>query len=121
MADSLAARVETGAPALGLPHARSARARVLAERGQADEACAHADWLVATVRAGWRGGRDCPRRRGARRCGAGDLKQAAAIIAQLERAPRIRDNFKYPSLLPELVRTALACSEPVVAERLTEG
>ena len=40
------------------------------------------------------------------RCGAGDLKQAAAIIAQLERAPRIRDNFKYPSLLPELVRTA---------------
>ncbi len=46
---------------------------------------------------------------------------ATALLAEIDAHPGSRDNENYPSLLPALVRTALATDNPQLAHQLTTG
>jgi hypothetical protein len=51
----------------------------------------------------------------------GRPQQAKALVSELEQFPGIRADPYYASLLPELVRTALALQDPELAARLVDG
>jgi class 3 adenylate cyclase len=51
----------------------------------------------------------------------GQAKQAQALLAELEQWPGTRADPYYASLLPELVRFALALNDPALAVRLADG
>jgi len=123
LAGSLAARAEGSGSTFVLLMARSTQARLLAERGEGEQACAHADWLVETARATGESQQIAPALGGVARArlASREREQAAALLAELERTPNFRENPYYPAHLPDLVRAALACAEPALAERLAEG
>ncbi|MFN2470877.1 MAG: adenylate/guanylate cyclase domain-containing protein [Gaiellaceae bacterium] len=134
-AEQLAARAEAGRAHMPLLDARSTQARVLAYQGQLDQAAKLADRvlraaregghqealfiglsLAALVEVGRQGGRE----------------RAAALLAELVqraragRSRRLRLSFSpndayYVAAVPELIRTALAASQPALAERMLEG
>jgi class 3 adenylate cyclase len=96
------------------------QARLFVQRGQLEEATAAAESAVAGARQGgenwlveaaFSGGALVHLARGEADC-------AVALLAELERLPS--DPF-YASYLPAIIRTAVACGDRALAERLMEG
>ncbi|MFN2471109.1 MAG: adenylate/guanylate cyclase domain-containing protein [Gaiellaceae bacterium] len=125
LADSLVRGSEGSGSTFVLVLARSTQARLLAARGENEQARTHSKWLVETTRASGEAQliaqafgavarvRLAERER--------EREQAAALLGELERTPNFRQNPFFPAHLPDLVRAALACAEPGLAERLADG
>lgn len=104
--------------------ARFVEASILALRGDGAQAIAHAEWLE-------REGRDArdvqwiaPGFAGAALAllAGGQPERALGLIAELNDLPSSRgDVQQYLSLLPELVRTAIACGDVSLAGELPDG
>ena len=101
---------------------RSVQLRLLAERG-AHEHTPAVDELVATAReAGQPQWYAIAFAAAARmRLAWGHRPQANALLGELEQVPGTHGDPQYASVLPELVRTALALEQPQLAERLVDG
>ena len=101
---------------------RSLQLRLLAQRGAHEQAPA-ADELLARAReSGEPQDRAMAFAATARLLLAqGRPEQAHALLVELEQVPQIRDDPYYASLLPELVRTALALEQPQLTARLVDG
>jgi tetratricopeptide (TPR) repeat protein len=96
--------------------------RLLAQRGAHDKAPA-ADELVAKARESGE-----PQHRAMAFAAAtplllarGQPQQARALLAELDQVAKIRVDPYYDSLLPELVRSALALGDAELAARLADG
>ena len=101
---------------------RSLQLRLLAARGAQEHAPA-SDELVAAARENGEP-QSCAMAfaAGARLLVAqGRSQQANALLAELEQVPAIRSDPYYASLLPELVRSALALGDSGLAARLLDG
>ena len=51
----------------------------------------------------------------------GRPNEAQALLVELQQVPKLRSTFVYPSVLPRLLRTALAIGAPELAARLVDG
>ena len=101
---------------------RSLQLRLLAERGAHADAPA-ADSLLAAAR---QSGEPQPcawafSAAARLRLAQGRPEQASALLLELEQVAGIRADPNYASLLPELVRTALALGDAELAARLVDG
>ena len=103
--------------------ARCTQARLLAHRGEMAGAAAAAQWAVS-------GAREMDETQmiatafspGALiHLGLGEPERALALLAELERVPAVRETVFYVGSLPEMVRSAIACGDLALAERLTRG
>jgi class 3 adenylate cyclase/tetratricopeptide (TPR) repeat protein len=121
--ERLAQRSEASRLVLYMLLLRWTKARLLAYRGELAEAALHAEWAVAAARESG----ETQMIPGAFSVGAlvqlglGEPQVAAALLAELERVPAVRETVYYPAYLPEMVRTAVGCGDPALAERLREG
>jgi class 3 adenylate cyclase/tetratricopeptide (TPR) repeat protein len=122
-AGPLAERGEAGRNVMTAVEARAVQLHLLAERGQHDQAQAAAENLIA----------------GAREIGQSALiaaafataaellvaegrpRQAQTLLVELHRVPEICTDLYYASLLPRLVRTALAVPDAELGARLADG
>jgi hypothetical protein len=117
-----AAQRSTGARDLGFIEPGSVELRLLAACG-ADGLAVAADELVAAAReVGYAQFYALAFTAAARvRLGQGRPHEARALLAELDGVADIRADRYYASLLPELVRTALAAGDPNLAARLAAG
>jgi class 3 adenylate cyclase/tetratricopeptide (TPR) repeat protein len=114
------------AEAAGMAVASDARAlelRLLAERGEGLQELSSVERLVASARETGQ-----PQMLAVTSTAAAKLllthgrpQAARALLAELERVPRVRVDLYYVSLLPDLVRCALALGEPELAARFVDG
>ncbi|MGB2874912.1 MAG: adenylate/guanylate cyclase domain-containing protein [Gaiellaceae bacterium] len=122
LAASLAREAEVSGATLVLLRARSAQAQLLALRGEAHEGAAHVDWLVATTREA----RDpqfvaiALNAAALGRLAMGEREEAKALLIELEATPNIRGGM-YPARLAANVRSALACADLALANRLVDA
>jgi hypothetical protein len=100
--------------------ARSTEISILAQRGNGKLATARAELVfarlqnlsqiqfntigMAAVSLAWRA--------------SAELDRACAVVSELEQVPFVRQDLAYVALLPELVRTAIACGDLSLAGRL---
>jgi class 3 adenylate cyclase/tetratricopeptide (TPR) repeat protein len=101
---------------------RSVQLRLLAERGEHEQAPA-ADELVERGRESGEPQHFAQAFAAAARLlrDQGQAQQATALLSELEQVAGIRADAYYASLLPELVRSALALEQPELAARLVDG
>jgi class 3 adenylate cyclase/tetratricopeptide (TPR) repeat protein len=102
--------------------ARSLQLRLLAERGGLEQVPA-ADDVVATAREIGEPQKIAQAFTAAGRLllAQGRTNQAKALVVELEQVDGVRPDPYYASLVPELVRTALALGDPKLAARLVDG
>jgi hypothetical protein len=122
-AESLAARAEAAGDVPTLAEARSVQLRLLAESGEQERAPAAGERLAAA--AGETGAAQLLALGFAAASrlllAQGDREQATGLLCELEQAHGTRGEPYYASLLPELVRCALALKEAKLAGKLVEG
>ena len=124
LAARLAERLETGEDAWDLITVRSAQARIFALRGQTAQVASALDWLESSSR-----GAGSPEyyvvsglgSSASARAEAGQHEQAAALLAEIEATPDVRENVYYAAYHAAMVRTALAVGERELAARLGGG
>ncbi|MDH4112275.1 MAG: hypothetical protein OEV60_06260 [Actinomycetota bacterium] len=102
---------------------RAAYVRIPALLGQGNEVADSLEWLVSAAR-----GTEDPQTvvmgLGSAALVRGELAKdeaAAALLAELESFPGVRDSFNYPALLPAMVRAAVRIDERALAARLVTG
>ena len=122
-AEPLAERAGAAGDAVTLIEARSVLLRLLAQRGEGQQDVAAAEQLAASARETAE-----PQMIGMGFAAAAQVllvqgrpEQARALLVELEQAQGTRADPYDASLLPELVRCALALPEPQLATRLAEG
>ena len=120
-AGELEAQLEGSGDAVSLVEIRSARARVLVLRGEIEAALHDAERSIEVARAA-----GVPELIGlsyppaaAARAAAGNLEGAHSLLIELLGVPNIRDNGYYAMHLTSVVRTAIACGDPELAQRFT--
>jgi tetratricopeptide (TPR) repeat protein len=120
-AQPLAERGEAAGMAVAID-TRGVQLRLLAERGEGEQEVAAAEHLVAGART------DQPQVLAMTIAAAAKLllahgrpETARTLLVELEQVPRLRPDPYYASLLPELIRCALALGEPELAARLVDG
>jgi class 3 adenylate cyclase/tetratricopeptide (TPR) repeat protein len=116
-------RLEASGDVFDLACIRAAHVRILAMRGQGTAAAEAIEWLVPAARR-----TEDPQTVvmgiGSAALVRGGLAQgevAAALLAEVESFPGVRDSPNYPTLLPAMVRVAIRIGEPELAERLVDG
>jgi tetratricopeptide (TPR) repeat protein len=119
--------LDPGAEAAGdiatLLQVRWARARVLAERGRAEEARALAQWLVPASRKSG-GVEDLVAGLGCAALAYGaaaDHEAVRGLLAEIDTVPNARESPPWAAYLPGLVRLAIWAGELSLAERLPAG
>jgi class 3 adenylate cyclase/tetratricopeptide (TPR) repeat protein len=117
-AEPLSERAEA---ATDMIEARSVRLRLLAQRGESQHDVVAEAPLAAARETGQPQLIAMAVAAGAQVLLRGRPQQAQALLAELERVPGTRGDSYYVSLLPELVRTALALGEAELAARLVAG
>jgi hypothetical protein len=121
----IAERVENfeNVDVMNLVDSRAAHARILVLRGQAARVSGWIDWLESTARGA--GAMDSSviglGSSAFARSGLRQDEAAAALLAQVEATPGVRENPYYATWLSPLVRTALAIGSRELAERLVGG
>jgi class 3 adenylate cyclase/tetratricopeptide (TPR) repeat protein len=120
-AGPLADRLQAAGDILSIG-ARSLQLRLLSERGGHEQAPT-ADDVVATAREIVEPQRIAMAFAAAARLllAQGRTNQAKALVVDLEQVDGVRADPYYASLVPELVRTALALGDPKLAARLVDG
>jgi tetratricopeptide (TPR) repeat protein len=120
-APDLIEKLEPTGALVSLFDSRVALARVLAMRGQAQEALPLAEWALGPAR-----GPISPDRRARGltiaalvSLAAGKRQAAGELLAELAEAPHGRDIPLFSAFLSEAVRTAVALGDLALAERLT--
>jgi len=119
----LADRLQSYGSARPLIWARFFQASVIALRGGAADALVSVEWAIEYAR----DSSSIENRVAAlavaamASLGAGDPKGAATALSVLERTPHVRESTNYPSLLPAMVRTAVAAGDLALADRLASG
>ena len=123
LAGDLAARYEVSGNTLDLTAVVSAQARILTLRGQAVQVKGTLDWLETTTREA--GGLEYIvtnlTNAAFARAALGERDQAAALLAEVDARPAVRQAVYYVVSLPTMVRTALAIGDGELAERLAAG
>ncbi len=122
-APALSEQAEAVGDLSDLLHTRTAQVRVLAGRGEAERARPLADWLVEAARQSG-GTEDVTVAFSAAAhayLAVGERDLALRLLAEVGAWPHIRESSLYPTSLPEMVRTATACGELALAERLAAG
>jgi class 3 adenylate cyclase/tetratricopeptide (TPR) repeat protein len=121
-AREVAGSAELRQDTVDLLEARSDLARLLAQQGEGAAAVSQVEWPLATARKTG----DLQALPPAFNSAAlaylrvGELKRSLALLAEVERTPNIRQELYYAAHLPDMVRTALACSDAVLAARLVD-
>jgi tetratricopeptide (TPR) repeat protein len=112
-----------GASVQSLIFARAAQIRVMTLRGQTAEAIGVLDWLEAATREA-----EMPEltvvglgSAAAARAAVGQHERAAALLAEIEATPGVREVFYYGLHLPSLARTAVSIGDGEQAARLVAG
>ena len=121
-AEPQAAWAENAGDASALSETRSVQLRLLTQRGEHDHAPVAGEELAAAARATGETANTAMAFAAAAELllARGLPRQAQALLAELERVPNIRVDLYYASLLPELVRCAVAV-DPELAAKLADG
>jgi class 3 adenylate cyclase/tetratricopeptide (TPR) repeat protein len=122
-AEPLVARAEASGDIATMCEVCSVQLHLRAQRGEGEQVLALAEWLTATAReskepqlfaiAFAASVRVLVSQTGA--------EQARALVVELEQTPGIRTDPHYASVLPDLVRSALAVPDPALAGALVQG
>ena len=123
VAAEMAPRVEASGDVFDLNAVRTVQARILSLRGRGAEVVEWLDWLEASSRE-FGTAEDLVLGLASAtmgRAGVGQDEAAVGLLAEVESYPGSRSNQSYPTLLPAMVRTALAVGHPELAERLVSG
>jgi tetratricopeptide (TPR) repeat protein len=123
LARTIADQAESSGDVADLIQARWAQTRILAHRGQAEEAAPLAAWLVGAARESG-GPEDIIAAFAAASrtyLALGRRDELLDLLAEIERLPHVRDVPTYPASLCELMRIAVAAGDPVLAARLADG
>jgi class 3 adenylate cyclase/tetratricopeptide (TPR) repeat protein len=123
LADELAALAETSGDALNLTVVQSVQAHILALRGQATQVTSTLNRLEATTREAGVVEYTVSNLAVAAvvRAAVGQSDRAAALLAEIDTTPGVRETVYYASVLPGMVRTALALGNLELGERLIIG
>jgi class 3 adenylate cyclase/tetratricopeptide (TPR) repeat protein len=123
LADELAGELEASGNVSDLASVRAVQARILTLRGQAGVMADTLDWLVTTAREAGQVDATIIKLTAAAlaRAALGQDEQAAALVAEIEASPDVRENMNYGANLPALSRTALALGNTQLAQRLATG
>ncbi len=123
VAAGLAERFEASRDLYDLLLIRSVRARIWALRGQGAEVAASLDWLESAAR-----GTEDPQHvvmglgsAALARAMLGQDEAAAALLAEVNATPGVRESPIYAAHLPGMVRTASAIGDQQLIERLAGG
>jgi tetratricopeptide (TPR) repeat protein len=102
---------------------RTIETDVLICRGRIEEADSILDWLLSAARESKEPQDLVPALTVAARAylTRGNAKRAVELVHELEAVARVRDAWNFPAYLPDLVRTALAAGDPVLADGLIDG
>jgi class 3 adenylate cyclase/tetratricopeptide (TPR) repeat protein len=122
-AGRLAERAELAGQAVSVAEARSVQIRLLVNRGEHDQAPAAAESLApdARERGESAGIAFSFAAVGQLLVAQGRSQQAEALLTELDRVPESRSDLYYASLLPVVVRCALAVQDAELASRLAAG
>ncbi len=114
LAGELAALAETSGDALNLSTVQSVQAHIFTLRGQATRVTDTLDWLEATTREAGQVDYTVGNLAVAAlvRTAVGQTDRAAALLAEIDATPGIRETVYYAACLPDMVRTALAIAQP---------
>jgi class 3 adenylate cyclase/tetratricopeptide (TPR) repeat protein len=108
---------------LALLSARAAQARILSVRGQAARVTGSLEWIESASRGA--GSPEyavvCLGSSAFVRAELGHKERAAALLAEIEATPDVRETTYYAAYLPAMVRAALAIGDRELAERLVGG
>jgi predicted ATPase/class 3 adenylate cyclase len=122
-AGPLAERAETARQINAFSEARAVQLHLLAERREHDQAHAAAEKLVAAARESGQSAliADAFAAAAELLLARGQPSQAQTLLVELDRVPEIRTDLYYASLLPQLVRAALAVPDAELGARLADG
>ena len=123
VANELAGHLQDSGDTWSLTAVLAAQVRIRAWRGDTERLADQLEWLESAARevGDPQGIVGCLGASALARHQLGQDEAAAALLAEIEAYPGVRDNQNYPDLLPAMVRTALAVGDPAVADRLATG